>query len=358
MSGKSSILGAYIADYLPFSTGIRQYRSSVVNGLRMLQLHDSATPRKIGFLLLPRFSMICLLSAVEPLRGANRTLGYEAYQWSFFSVDGRPVEASNGIPIAPGCSMEEIDQFPAVSVVASYDPLATVDRSMLQWLRRLHRQGADIGAFETGPVVLAESGLLAGRRVTLHWETLAAFRERYLDIDARDSLFEIDTPVFTCSGGTAAMDLVLHLIARHHGEEVAASVSEQFLHTEIRAPDAHQRMAADRRVGVRAPELARATEIMQANLEAPLSLATLAERCGIGHRRLERLFIRHLGLPPQRYYLRLRLERARHLLRHGGLRVHEVGLACGFGSASWFARAYRGHFGHPPTAERRNRDRA
>lgn len=318
----------------------------------MLQPHNRETPQRIGFLLLPRFSMICLLSAIEPLRGANRTLGYEAYRWSFISVDGRPVEASNGMRLAAASGIGAIADLPAVTVVASYDPLAVVDTGLLRWLRSLYRLGTDLGAFETGTLVLAEAGLLAGRRVTLHWETLAAFRERHLDIDARDSLFEIDGPIFTCSGGTAAMDLVLHLIGQHHSKDLAASVSEQFLHTEIRAQDARQRMAADHRAGVHVPELARATEIMQANLETPLDVPSLAARCAVGRRRLERLFIRHLGAPPQRYYLRLRLERARHLLRHGHLPVHEVAIACGFGSASWFTRAYRTHFGHQPSGER------
>lgn len=323
----------------------------------MLRQHNRETPQRIGFLLLPRFSLMCLLSAVEPLRGANRTLGHEAYRWSFFSVDGNPVEASNGIPIAVECGIDALDHFPAVSVVASYDPMAAVDERLLRWLRRLRRQGADLGAFETGTRVLAAAGLLEGRRITLHWETLPAFREEYLDIDARDSLYEIDGPIFTCSGGTAAMDLVLHLIARHHSKDLATSVSEQFLHSEIRSPDAGQRMSGDRRVGVSVPELARATETMQAHVENPLELAELAMRCGIGKRRLERLFHRHLGIPPQRYYLQLRLDRARHLLRHGPLPIHEVALACGFGSASWFTRAYRARFGHPPRVERQYGDR-
>lgn len=320
----------------------------------MLQLHKRETPQRIAYLLLPRFSMICLLSAIEPLRGANRTLGYEAYRWCFVSLDGEPVAASNGMPIAPAGDIHAVDDWPAVSVVASYEPMAAVTPALLRWLRRLHHGGSDLGAFEAGPLVLAEAGLLRGRRITLHWENLAAFRERYLDVEARDALFEIDPPFFTCSGGTAAMDLSLWLIAQHHSEALATSVSEQFLHTEIRAHDAGQRMAADRRAGTTNRDLVRATEIMQAHVEAPLDMGELAARCGISRRRLDRLFVRHLGVPPQRYYQQLRLERARHLLRHADLPVHEVALACGFGSASWFSRAYRAHFGHPPRAEQRD----
>ena len=313
---------------------------------------DRESPQRIGFLLLPKFSMMCLLSAIEPLRGANRTLGYAAYSWHFWSIDGAPVAASNGIPIAPEASIDEVHDFPAIAVLASYEPMAAVDRALLRWLRRRFREGSEIGGFETGTSVLAEAGLLSGRRVTLHWETLDAFRETYLDVDARDSLFEIDDPVFTCSGATAAMDLMLHLIARQHSDNVAASVAEQFVHTEIRAAGVSQRMAADRQAGVSEPDLVRVTETMRAHLENPLGLAELASRCGLSKRRLERLFTRHLGVPPQRHYQRMRLERARHLLRYSELAIGEVAVACGFGSAAWFARAYRARYGHPPRVER------
>lgn len=318
----------------------------------MLQSHDQESPRRIGFLLLPKFSLIGLLSAIEPLRGANRTLGYTAYSWHFFSVDGKPVAASNGIPIAPEAGIQAIDHFPCVSVLASYDPLVAASRPLYRWLQRLYRQGAELGGFETGAVVLARAGLLSGRRVTVHWETLEAFREHWLDINARDSLYEIDGPIFTCSGATAGMDLMLYLIGLHHSGRVATDVADQFLHTEIRSAGAHQRMPADTRVGTSDPDLVRVTETMDAHIENPLPLDALAAACNMSRRRLERLFKRHFGEPPQRWYLRLRLERARHLLRYGDLPVNEVAVACGFGSAAYFTRAYRARYGLTPSAER------
>ncbi len=318
----------------------------------MIRDHDQHDTRCIDFLLMPSFSMMCLLSAVEPLRAANRTLGRTAYAWRFLSVDGAPVEASNAIPIAAAAGIDDAGEAPALCVVASYDPLAAAGSRLRGWLRRRYGQGCDIGGLETGPVVLAEAGLLAHRRVTVHWETLAAFREAYLDVDARDSLFEIDGPVFTASGAGAAMDLFLHLIGRHHTTAVATSVAEQFLHSEIREAGAGQRMAADRRLGIREPTLAHVVATMRDHLASPLTLDQLASRCGIGKRRLQRLFTEHVGMPPQRYYLNLRLEHAQYLLRHGRLPVHEVGLACGFASAAAFTHAYQRHYGHAPRTER------
>ena len=127
------------------------------------------------------------------------------------------------------------------------------------------------------------------------------------------------------------------------------------LHGEIRDSGAHQRMAADRRAGVYNPWLVRITEIMTENIETPLEIGALAAQAGLGKRQVERLFTRYMNEPPYRYYLRLRLERARHLVRYSDLLLHEVAIACGFGSAASFSRAYRAHFGQTPRSERSGR---
>ena len=309
-------------------------------------------PTEIGFLLLPRFSLLSLLSAIEPLRGANRTLGRTAYRWRFISIDGASVAASNCIPVAADAAITDAPRCPTVFVLASYDPLASVDRDLLGWLRRYHRAGGTLVGVESGPEVLARAGLLDGRRATLHWETLNAFREQYPAVDVRDALYEIDGPIVTCSGGAATFDLILNELERRHARSVASSVSEQFLHSEIRRPEARQRLQADLRAGTRAPEVARAVDIMEQNVETPLSLAQLAAQVGIEQRRLARKFVRIVGIPPHRYYTRVRLARAQELLQHGGLAVSEVALATGFASSAHFARVYRARYGRRPSADR------
>lgn len=321
----------------------------------MLERPVDDTPQEIAFLLLPRFSLIGLLSAIEPLRGANRALGHTAYTWRFLSVDGQPVRASNGMPIATEILGDNGDFPPAVCVVASYEPMQTVTPGLLKWLRGLYRHGSDIGAFETGAFILAAAGILDGRRVSVHWEALEAFRETYLKVEACDSLFEIDAPFFSCSGGITSMDLMLHLITHHHGVDVGNAVADQFVHSEIRAANVRQRMRADRRAGIYNSAVARVIDVMEAHVETPLALNDLAVLAGLGKRQMERLFTHYMNESPYRYYLGVRLERARQLARYSDLPLYQVGLACGFSSAAGFSRMYRSRFGHPPRVERKAR---
>lgn len=323
----------------------------------MLKSELRELPERIGFLLVPDFSMIAFTSAVEPLRIANRMSGRALYTWSLISKDGAPVTASNGVSVNVELSMARIAEREAL-------PFATAilcsglgaeryrDREVLAWLRRLDRPGVRVGALCTGAHILARAGLLDGCRCTIHWENLAGFREAFPEIEVAADLFEIDRDRLTCSGGTAALDMMLHLIALGHGGELARKVSEQCLLDRIRGAHDHQRMPIGVRFGVHHPKLLRTIEMMEANLEEPLSADELARQVGLSRRQLERLFRNALGRPPARFYLERRLERARHLLYQTELPVIEVALACGFVSASHFSKCYRQMYGKTPRAER------
>ena len=297
--------------------------------------------------------MMAFFSAVEPLRVANRLSGRELYSWHIFSADGEPVEASNGMTVVAEAPVGSVGAFPSVVVCASFDPDVYVTKPMLAWLRRLARQGAELGGLDTGAQVLARAGLLNGYHVTLHWENLPSFRESFPEIEASEELFEIDGKRFTCSGGTAALDMMLHMISARHGQELAVAASEQLLHARIRSPGDHQRMALGLRLGVRHPKLVAILEAMEHSVEEPLGLDSLAGIGCMSRRQLERLFRAHLNDTPTGYYLKLRLRRSRHLLEQTDMSVMEVALACGFLSAPYFSRAYRSLFGRPPREDRR-----
>ncbi len=307
---------------------------------------------EIGFFLVPRFSMMAFTSAVEPLRAANRLSGRSLYSWRLISTDGAAVAASNGITVLPHAGVAEVEHCATVAVCAGIEAGEFDDRRSLAWLRRLAKRGTVIGAISTGTWVLAKAGLLQGHRCTIHWEELPSLAEAHPELDLTANLFEIDTSRFTCSGGTAALDLMLHMIGLRHGHDLATAVSEQFIHTSLR--DAHdaQRMTLRQRLRISNPKLLAAVALMESRLEESLSPDELAKFVGLSRRQLERLFKDYLGRTPSRYYLDLRLDRARRLLTHTSLSIMEVAVACGFISAAHFSRSFAARFGYPPRAVR------
>ncbi len=309
-------------------------------------------PQRIGFVLVPNFSMMAFVSAIEPLRSANRLSGRELYHWQLYSSDGAEVPASNGIAVVPDAAVNEFVGPATVVVVAGLEVTDYNERRVMSALRRLARHGTDIGGICTGTYVLARAGLLKGYRSTIHWENIPGLMEAFPQLEVSANLYEIDRDRFTCSGGTAPLDLMLHLIARQHGSELGARVAEQFMHGIPRQPDSPQRWSLAHRLHVSHPRIIAAIGQMEANLEQPLSRHELAASVGVSLRQLERLFRKYLGQPPARYYLDLRLHRAQVLLSQTTLSVLEVATACGFASASHFSQRYRALYGWPPRAER------
>ncbi|MDD9903779.1 MAG: GlxA family transcriptional regulator [Rhodospirillaceae bacterium] len=316
-------------------------------------------PECIGFLVVPDFSMIAFTSAVEPLRLANRTAGKQLYEWRVMSQDGDAVSASNGVSISPDSALTpKLDgdgpMFSAIVLCSGVGAENYHNPAVSSFLHRIDRQGVDIGALCTGTHILAKAGLVSGYRCAMHWENLAAFAEDFPNIEVGANLYEIDRNRFTCSGGTAALDMMVHLIALEHGEELALKVSEQCLIDYIRPADVVQRNALRARIGGHHPKLVAAIKMMEENLEEPLSPDILAQSVGLSRRQLERLFRHHIGRSPTHYYLELRLQRARLLLIQTDLPVVDVAVACGFVSASHFSKSYRQQFDRAPRDERRH----
>ena len=310
-------------------------------------------PITVGFLLVPGFALMSYAAAVEPLRAANLLSGRELYRWWHAAPGGGAVTASNGVGIVADFAPAEAGEADSVFVCAGGNPATFDDRETLAWLRRLATRGVTLGGISGGPYVLARAGLLAGRRATLHWEHAAAFHEAFPDVDVVPSLFVLDGDRVTCSGGVSALDMMVALIARDHGRDLAAAVGEWFLLTHIREGMGPQRMDLRHRLGVTDEALLAVLRAMEANLEAPLSRAALARVAGLSLRQVERLFQARLGRSIHAHYLALRLDRARQLLRETALPVLEVALATGFGSASQFSRAFAGAYGQPPSRYRK-----
>lgn len=307
----------------------------------------------IGFYLVPQFSMIAFSSAIEPLRMANQLTGQEHYTWSLISSDGEPVRCSNGISIAADFAAGNRERYDAVFVCSGINIHRVNDEPGMLWLKQLDKTGTTLGAVCTGTYLLAKAELLNERRCTIHWENLASTREQFPQLVISPELFEIDEDRYTCAGGTAPIDMMLCEIRNKLGAELATRISEQYMCERIRDQNDRQRVPLTQRIGASQPKLAEAVSLMEANIEEPMTLDELSHHVGLSRRQLERLFQRYLQCVPTRYYLELRLERARQLLLQTSMPIVDIALACGFISAPHFSKCYRDTFSIPPRDERR-----
>jgi transcriptional regulator GlxA family with amidase domain len=296
--------------------------------------------------------MLAFASAIEPLRSANRLRGEKLFEWRLYSRDGAPVSASNGIVIPVQAGIDDTAALDLLLVCAGTRDACAGDAAVAKWLRGLARRGTSMGSISLGAYVLARAGLLDGRRCALHWESLAAFADEFPRVRTSSDIFVVDGNRRTCSGGTAALDMMLQLITERDGRALANGVSEQFIHPRIRGTQDSQRMAVQSRLGVANEKLITAIDLMEAASEEPRRVRDVAGEVELSTRQLERLFVKYLRMSPSQYYLRVRLDRARAMLLQTTRPILDVAVACGFASASHFSRCYRGVYGHKPSDER------
>ncbi len=314
--------------------------------------HPDRAPYVVGFYLVPQFPMMAFASAIEPLRAANRLRGERLFDWRLYSRDAAPVRASNGLDIAVHAAPDDGARIDLLLVCAGTREPAIGDAAAGKWLRALVRRNVAVGGISLGAYVLARAGLLDGRRCALHWESLAAFAEQFPRIRTTSDLFVVDGDRRTCSGGTAALDMMLHLITERDGRALANDVSEQFIHPRIRSMQDPQRMAVQTRLGIANDKLIAAIAFMETAHDEPRPVREIAARVRLSPRQLERLFAKYLAASPSQHYLKLRLDRARTMLLQTTRPILDIAVACGFASASHFSRCYRTVYGRRPSDER------
>jgi AraC family transcriptional regulator, glycine betaine-responsive activator len=312
--------------------------------------------QRYAFFTLPNYTFIALSSAIETLRMANRVIGRDAYEWTIVSEGGQPVPASNGLSLSPTRPIEDMGAPNIVFVCGGVDVRKSVTPSVLGMLRRLAQHHVPLGSLCTGGYVLAKAGLLEKCKAVIHWEDQPALREEFPRVEICEQVYAIDRDRYTSSGGIAPMDMMLHIISDQHGPAVAQAICEQFIVERMRDDRDRQRVPLLAQVGVFHHHLIQAAELMEANIEDPLSLDDVADKVGVSRRQIERLFRRHLGMVPSKYYLEARLKRARSLLLQTDLSIMEIAVACGFESPPHFSRCYRSQFGCTPSAERQRKD--
>ncbi len=307
---------------------------------------------RFGFLPLDNFSMIAFSNAIEVLRMANYIERKTLYRWSVIAPSGRAVTASNGLAVEAQ-AFDDSDPPEIVFVCGGVDIEAAVDLASLALLHALAGKCAALGSLCTGAYALARAGLLDGYRCVSHWENMAALKRDFPSIFFSQDLFVIDRDRITCAGGIAPLDMMLNLIEPQVGKTTVAQIADQFILEHVRDHGDHQPAPLAARMSSAGPALVEVVQLMEANIEEPLSLDELVRLTNSSPRQLQRMFKKHLNVSPTQYYLNLRLHKARELLRQTDMSIAGITAACGFQSARHFGKAYREAFHVVPSAERR-----
>lgn len=319
---------------------------------QIVEVEHIGKPRRFVFVLMDNFTMLCFAAALESLRIANRTAGSELYAWKIIAESGEEARCSNGCTFRVDSDLAELDRDDTVMLCGGVDVQQATTKRTLNWLRREARRGVTIAGLCTAGYTMAKAGLLDGKKATIHWENQDSFSEEFEDVELTKSVFVIDGHRITTAGGTASIDLMIKIIADDHGEDLANAVADILIYSSIRTDQDTQRLSIPTRIGVRHPKLSRVIQMMEQNIEEPISPAILAKEVGMSTRQLERLFRRYLSRSPKRYYMELRLQKARNLLMQTDMTVINVALACGFASPSHFSKCYRSHYDTTPYRER------
>lgn len=313
-----------------------------------------AQPLEILVFVTPHFNVSATTSFIDPFRVANYLSGAGRFSWRFVSEQGGAVESSSGLVVQtqPLAAARELTPWLAL-VSSSWTPERYASGPLRIMLQKWARAGAILGGLDTGGIVLALSGLLKGRQATVHYEHIDAFIEHAPDTEVSENMFVLEDRLFTCCGGTAATDVGLRFVHAVAGESLANATARYVFHHEVRGEERSQNPKVVEPMGYVTSGLVRAAiDVMEAHLEATLSIPQIAERLGTSQRQLGRLFQQYVRKSPVEYYRDIRLDRARGLVTQTELKLSEIAAASGFNSQVHFSRAYRQRFGLSPSADR------
>ncbi|MBM3519252.1 MAG: GlxA family transcriptional regulator [Alphaproteobacteria bacterium] len=313
----------------------------------------TAESMRVCFVLIPRFNMMTLTMLMEPMRVANYLAPSQLFAWDFRAVEGGEVQASNGLSVKCRELSHAGEEAPdLIAVCGSWGAEHHDDARLSRWLRAHARANVPMIAVELGIYALARAGLVGDQKVTTHWSMMPGLVEAFPRLNVVEQLYTIDDGIMTCAGGTAGLDLMLHVVSRHGGEQLAAEVANQVLHHPRRPPEAMQRYATGGKHDDVHPDVRAAMTLLEARIEEPSPVPRVCREIGVSQRKLERLFKRDTGCTIVQYSKLLRLQYARVLLSSTRMSIREVSAACGFNSMSYFSQSFLHTFGRKPSEYR------
>lgn len=311
-----------------------------------------SSPFRVGLVLVDGFALMSYASAMEPLRAANLIARHTLYDIRHMPVMGARSTSSSGAMVGANAYLGENVDFDMILVVAGSGPQIGQVRRLEHWLRVLASRDVLLGGVSAGPLILARAGVMEGHRLTVHWEHAEALYAVSPNLIIERTLFVRDRRRLTCAGGTAAMDMMHALIAEHHGARFAQSVSDWFLHTDVRSGENPQVAGLVKRHGVADIGVLKALQAMENHMSDPLTLTQISDIVGVSVRQTNRLFRQHMGVSTQDFYTRLRLDKSQGLLRGSLLSITDISQATGFANGAHFSRQFRRAYGQSPSQYR------
>jgi transcriptional regulator GlxA family with amidase domain len=295
----------------------------------------------------------------DPAKGV--TQGGQLFELCLVAAEPGPLRLCTGVSIVPQATIAEVERTDVVFVpnvmINSPDGLRALDRRLLDWIVRMHREGAHLYAACGGSLVLAEAGLLEGQQATTHWSYAPLFRQQYPNVELHEDRILVQSgrghTILCCGGASSWQDLALLLIAKHAGTDEAIRISKFFLyqwHRDGQLPYAS--MIANVQHGDAV--IVRCQTWLAQNYERPDIVAELVRRSGLPKRTFDRRFRAATGYSPLAYVQSLRIEEAKHLLETGSKPVEEVAQEVGYADLASFRRLFRRLAGMSPGDYRRN----
>ena len=273
------------------------------------------------------------------------------------SIDGKPVTSSYGIALIPHCGIDDVTQTDLVLITASHSCLLekfTANTAIVQWLLNAHEKGSYLAGVCSGVAVIAETGLLDGRRATTHWGVADSYRQRYPKVRWQPEHFITEDGGLFCGGGVySAIDLSLYLVEKFCGHEIALECAKSLIVTPPRNLQSGYAVAplsrphGDERIK-------QIEDQLQNSFSQNISIEAVASEHAMSSRNLHRRFKAATGLLPGEYIQLLRISAARQILERGRAPVQKVASAVGYDDSTYFRSLFKRHTGMTPS-EYRNR---
>ena len=306
---------------------------------------------RLDILIAEGFPLLSLSLVIEPLRVANRESLRQRFTWRVLAPGKRAVKSSSGIVFTPDGGLDD-GKADVVILLCSYRPEQSITPEIIAWLKRRAVHGCLMGCVDTGAIVFAEAGLLQYCPAAVHHEALAGFQQKHGESFFVDRLFDFSPPRCSSAGGVVTIDLTLSIIEHFGSVELAYRVAEILNYRRLEGERTQGVFGKDWSVARLNRDLARCVEIMISHVGTPLSASEIATRAGLQVRQMRKLFTRYLKQSPTRHFQTLRLEQARNLLRNSHQAVGTIAVLCGFENIETFSRAYKKHYGVPPSKDR------